>query len=86
MQQTVEISLPELLERVQAGQIPSSARVRVTFDDAPTADAPQDPKDPTLALFEQWAREDAEATPEERAEEERIYAQIERNGIPRVQI
>lgn len=78
MLQTVEISLPELLERVRLGQIPMSARAQVTYD------VPAPPEaTPTLPVPE--AREDA-MTPEERAEEERIYAEIEKNGIPRVQI
>ena len=40
----------------------------------------------TQALFAQWAEEDAQLTEEERAENERIYTEIEKNGIPRVQI
>lgn len=40
----------------------------------------------TQALFAQWAEEDARLTREERTENERIYAEIEKNGIPRVQI
>ena len=43
-------------------------------------------EDPTLALFAQWDREDALMTPEEKAENDRIYAEIEKNGIPRVQL
>ena len=40
----------------------------------------------TQALFAQWAEEDARLTEEERTNNERIYAEIEKNGIPRVQI
>jgi len=40
----------------------------------------------TEALFAQWAEEDARMTQAERAENDRIYAEIEKNGIPRVQI
>ena len=40
----------------------------------------------TQELFAQWAEEDAHMTPEEQAENDRIYAEIEQNGIPRVQI
>lgn len=40
----------------------------------------------TQALFAQWAEEDAQLTEEERAENERIYAEIEKNGISRVKI
>jgi hypothetical protein len=75
------------LERLHAGQIPSDAKVRVTFDDAasvPASDAAE--RDPSIALFAQWDEEDARMTPEQRAENERVYAQIEANGIPRVRI
>lgn len=41
---------------------------------------------PTEELFRQWAIEDAEMTDEQRSDNERIYAEIERNGIPRTQI
>jgi hypothetical protein len=40
----------------------------------------------TQALFAQWAEEDAQMTNEERAENERIYTEIEKHGIPRVQL
>lgn len=38
------------------------------------------------ALFAQWAEEDAALTPEEREDNARIYAEIEKNGIPRVRL
>lgn len=82
---TVEITLPELLKRVDAGQIPMDAKVRVTFDDA-EAPSVQVTQDPTLALFEQWAIEDEQLTPEQEADNKRVYAAIETNGIPRVRI
>ena len=85
MVQTVEFTLPELLERLHAGQIPVNAKVSVTYDDAATAAMPA-PTDPTLLLFAQWAEEDAQTTPEQQAENARIYDEIERNGIPRVQV
>ncbi len=44
------------------------------------------PNEATLELFAQWEREDALATEEERAEDVRIYADIEKNGIERVRI
>ena len=37
------------------------------------------PEDPTLALFAQWAQEDAQMTPEEIAEENRIWEQFQTN-------
>lgn len=85
MVQTFELTLPELLERLHAGQIPMSAKVSVTFDDA-AAPAVPTKKDPTLALFEQWANEDAQMTPKQQAENERIYSEIEKDGIARVRI
>ena len=81
----LEFSLHELLERLHAGQIPIDAKVSVTYDDA-IMPAPPAHKDPTLALFAQWAAEDAQMMPEQQAENDRIYAEIEQNGIPRVQL
>lgn len=88
MLQTIDISLPELLERVRAGQIPMSARAKVTYDDAAISEAQNAATNPNpaLALFEQWDKEDAQVTPEQQAENERIYAEIERNGIPRIRL
>ena len=45
-----------------------------------------DPNVSTQALFAQWAEEDAQLTEEKRAENERIYTEIEKNGILRVQV
>lgn len=36
------------------------------------------------ALLAQWEQEDAQMTPEQQADNARIYAEIEREGIPRV--
>ncbi len=44
------------------------------------------PNQAALELFAQWEREDALASEAERAEDARIYAEIEKNGIPRVRI
>jgi len=38
------------------------------------------PEDPTLALFAQWAQEDAQKTPEEIAQEDRLWEEFE-SGI-----
>jgi hypothetical protein len=81
MTQTMEITLPELMERVRKGQIPSTAKIQVTFEEVTVP-----PKDPTIALFEQWAQEDAALTQEQQQENQRIYSEIEQNGIPRVRI
>jgi hypothetical protein len=35
-------------------------------------------------LFAQWAKEDEAMTDEERADNDRIYSEIEKNGIPRM--
>ncbi len=86
MLQTVEITLPELLERVRAGLIPMSAKAQVTYDDAVRTPSQDAERNPALALFEQWAQEDAQMTPEQHAENQRIYAEIEKNGIPRVRL
>lgn len=42
--------------------------------------------DPTLALFAQWEQEDTKIAPEQLAENERIYAEIEKTGISRTQL
>lgn len=85
MTKTIEVTLPELLEGLNAGRIPKNAKVQVTFDEDAFSSA-ETSHDPTVALFERWAQEDAAITPEQEAENERIYAEIERNGIPRVRI
>jgi len=40
---------------------------------------PAEETDPMLALFAQWAEEDAQMTPEEIAEERRLWEQFEAN-------
>jgi hypothetical protein len=85
MVQTVEITLPELLERVRVGQIPMSAKARVTYDDAALPANGQQaapdaaPDDPTLKLFEQWDKEAEAMTPEELEAERRLFEQLENN-------
>jgi hypothetical protein len=83
MLQTIDISLPELLERVRSGEIPLNARACVTFD---AAALPNGEGKAALELFAQWAREDAQATPAEIEEDRRIYEEIEKNGIPRIRL
>ena len=78
MLQTVELTLPELLKRWRAGQIPSNATVQVTFDDVAVA-APITPPDPALALFDQWQAEDANLTPGELEAERQLFEQFEHN-------
>lgn len=68
MLQTVEISLPELLERVRAGQIPMSARAQVTYD----VPAPQEATPPAPG-------EGSTMTEAEMEEERRLFEQFERN-------
>lgn len=46
--------------------------------------APDEPGD--AALFAQWTEQDAASTEAQWAEDERIYATIEANGIPRIQL
>ena len=40
----------------------------------------------TQELFAKWAEEDAQLTEEEKTKNERIYAEIEKNGVSRVRI
>ena len=95
MVQTVEFSIPELLERIRQGRIPLTATAQVTFDEAsltndeqPSTAAPttEAERSADLALFEQWARAGAASTPQERVENDRIYAEIEKTGISRAHI
>ncbi len=45
----------------------------------PAASPESLPEDPTLALFAQWAKEDAQMTPEELAEENRTWEEFKSN-------
>jgi hypothetical protein len=40
----------------------------------------------TIALMKQWEEEDAKLSQEEREKVNRMYDEIERNGIPRISI
>jgi hypothetical protein len=51
------------------------ARKVLTDSLPPMAEGPQ-PEDPTLALFDQWAAEDAKRTPEEAAQENALWEQF----------
>ena len=84
MTKIAELTLPELLERLNTGLIPMSAKVTVTYEDREKPSTAV--QDPTLALFAQWERDDARLTLEEQQKNDRIYEEIERNGIPRVRI
>lgn len=43
----------------------------------PVASPDVSPEDPTLTLFAQWAKEDAQKSPEEIAQEDRLWEQFE---------
>ena len=78
MLQTINLPFTELQKRVNAGLIPGNVQVQVTYNDA--APAPQEAaSNPDLTLFEQWAREDAELSPEELEADRRIFEQLEKN-------
>lgn len=89
---TLEIAVPELVKRYQAGEIPASARATVTYE-------PEIEKDPILAklhqwqsetqtqttpevstreLFDQWAQEDANMTEEQRQAESQLWEEFEK--------
>ena len=40
----------------------------------------------TIALIQQWEEEDAKMTPEEREKDRQIFAEIEKNDIPRLNV
>ena len=63
----------------QEGVAPAElARKVLTEHLPPLAEEPQ-PEDPTLALFRQWAEEDAKHTPEEAAQENELWEQFQAN-------
>lgn len=90
MHYVVEGTAAELFQKFQAGLIPPSAKVEVMWEEItvinPATKEPIISVDRTLALREQWKKQDAALTQEEQAEEDIIYAEIERNGIPRLQL
>jgi hypothetical protein len=85
------VDTPQIIEgtweevTTQRGKTLTGHRVRVTVlpDEA---DMSKHPDAATLALFDQWDKEDAELTPEELEKDRLIYAEIEKNGIPRTRI
>ena len=89
----LELPAPEFVERFQSGEIPASARVTVTFDEAVAE------RNRVLAGLHQWQRqtntqtspatsarepfdrfdaEDAAMTGEEKRAESRLWAEVER--------
>lgn len=75
MTTTEEMTLTELLQRIQRGDIPLDATARVTFDMPGSGRAPD--SEAALALFDQWDAEDALRSPQEIEEEKRLFAQFE---------
>jgi len=59
----------------RAGLNPTEAARKVLTANLPPASDAED--DPTLALFAQWSAEDAQMTPEETAEEQRLWERFE---------
>jgi hypothetical protein len=64
-----------------AGLTPTEAARKLLAQNLPPVPdtLPQKTDDPTLALFAQWKAEDAQMTPEEAAEEQRLWEQFEQN-------
>jgi hypothetical protein len=60
----------------QEGVAPAELARKVLTDHLPPLGAEPQPEDPTLALFRQWAEEDATRTPEEAAQENELWAQF----------
>ena len=67
---TLQIPVPELVKRYQAGEIPSSARATVTYED----EGETKPLDPALALIEEWLSQAPTDPDEIRAAEEDLQA------------
>lgn len=63
----------------QEGLAPEELARKVLTDHLPPLAAERQPEDPTLALFRQWAEEDAKRTPEEAAQENELWEQFRQN-------
>jgi len=74
----IGIAPAELVKKLVGEHLPPVAQV----DKA----AIRNPDPATESLFAQWAEEDEHITEAERVENDRIYTEIEQNGIPRVRI
>ncbi len=69
------------------GHVPSGDELDAKLRRRQEADGtPLMPDASTAEMFAEWAEEDTRVTPEERAENDRVYAEIEKNGIPRTQV
>ena len=89
---TLEIAVPELVKRYQAGEMPESARATVTYEPELAQDpitlklhqwqketqTQMEPEIPTQELFAQWAEEDAHMTEEERQAESKLWEEFEK--------
>jgi hypothetical protein len=64
-----------------AGLTPAEAARKLLTQNLPPVPGPisEETKDPTLALFAQWKADDAQITPEEAAQEQRLWEQFEQN-------
>ena len=61
----------------QSGIAPAELARKIVSANLPLIQATQTPKDPTLALFEQWLTEDAQVTAEQKEQESLIWEQFE---------
>ncbi|GAB4464093.1 MAG: hypothetical protein OHK0029_33650 [Armatimonadaceae bacterium] len=80
MTKTLELTLSDLLRKVQEGQIPLTATVTVTFDESAVRSPDNDiSSNPTLDLLRQWTEQDASLSPSERDSEEELWDKFEKN-------
>ena len=64
----------------QKGVAPAELAREIVTEHLPPVPEPSDePQDPTLALFAQWEKEDAQMTPEEIEGERRLWEQFKQN-------
>ena len=70
-----QVLIPE-----EAIELPIGCILEVTVR---PVDAKQPAQQATLNLLREWEREDENLSDEQRAQDERVYAEIERNGIER---
>ena len=75
----------QVLVPEQPLELPTDCLLEVTVQPIETA-TPALLQQRTLDLMRQWEREDADVSPDQVAQDERIAAEIERDGIERTQL
>ncbi len=75
----------QVLVPEQPVELPTDCVLEITV--RPLSPAPSKvPHQATLDLMREWEREDEALSPEQKVEDERVFAQLERDEIPRVRV